>query len=118
KAAALPLSYTRRQNKGGGRGRTRTYEGLASGFTVRPLCHSGHSPVPLGKRWPMDQAARRLTGTRAVYGDAALCCQHQSRLADRLSHVRHALAPRTQRKYAKAMSKNKFPPKPKYDPDN
>ena len=29
----------------GGGGRTRTYEGLASGFTVRPLCHSGHSPV-------------------------------------------------------------------------
>ncbi|MGL4634647.1 MAG: hypothetical protein ACRCWF_01585, partial [Beijerinckiaceae bacterium] len=21
-----------------------TYEGVASGFTVRPLCHSGHSP--------------------------------------------------------------------------
>jgi hypothetical protein len=30
----------------GGGGRTRTYEGLASGFTVRPLCHSGHSPAP------------------------------------------------------------------------
>jgi hypothetical protein len=29
----------------GGGGRTRTYEGLASGFTVRPLCHSGHSPM-------------------------------------------------------------------------
>ena len=28
----------------GGRGRTRTYEGIASGFTVRPLCRSGHSP--------------------------------------------------------------------------
>ncbi len=26
----------------GGEGRTRTYEGLASGFTVRPLCRSGH----------------------------------------------------------------------------
>ena len=23
----------------------RTYEGLASGFTVRPLCRSGHSPA-------------------------------------------------------------------------
>jgi hypothetical protein len=36
-----------RQNWGvaGGGGRTRTYEGLASGFTVRPLCHSGHSPA-------------------------------------------------------------------------
>ena len=29
---------------GGGGGRTRTYEGIASGFTVRPLCRSGHSP--------------------------------------------------------------------------
>ena len=29
----------------GGGGRIRTYEGLASGFTVRPLCRSGHSPV-------------------------------------------------------------------------
>src|SRR5437667_5463287 len=28
----------------GGGGRTRTYEGIASGFTVRPLCRSGHSP--------------------------------------------------------------------------
>src|SRR6185437_5784460 len=36
-----------RQNAGvaGGGCRTRTYEGLASGFTVRPLCRSGHSPV-------------------------------------------------------------------------
>ncbi len=39
-----------RQNWGvaGGGGRTRTYEGLASGFTVRPLCRSGHSPHPQG----------------------------------------------------------------------
>ena len=29
----------------GGGSRTRTYEGLASGFTVRPLCRSGHSPI-------------------------------------------------------------------------
>ena len=28
----------------GGGSRTRTYEGVASGFTVRPLCRSGHSP--------------------------------------------------------------------------
>ena len=32
------------QRRRGGGGRTRTYEGLASGFTVRPLCRSGHSP--------------------------------------------------------------------------
>src|SRR6185312_8715583 len=64
KAVALPLSYTRAPArhlddlgclgqgfpagaKVGGRGRTRTYEGIASGFTVRPLCRSGHSPKPL-----------------------------------------------------------------------
>ena len=29
----------------GGPGRTRTYEGCASGFTVRPLCRSGHRPM-------------------------------------------------------------------------
>src|ERR1017187_9816286 len=48
KAVALPLSYTRgtrrtftndtaRRAKVGGRGRTRTYEGIASGFKVLPL---------------------------------------------------------------------------------
>ena len=30
--------------KAGGGGWTRTNEALSSGFTVRPLCHSGHSP--------------------------------------------------------------------------
>src|SRR5665213_1404958 len=73
KAVALPLSYTRlRQSfrrasppdlgsrlaeperpsgaKAGGRGRTRTYEGIASGFTVRPLCRSGHSPKTVAQR--------------------------------------------------------------------
>src|SRR5689334_1810684 len=46
KAAALPLSYTRMPCRlDGGGSRTRTYEGIASGFTVRPLCRSGHSPV-------------------------------------------------------------------------
>src|SRR5215213_10357299 len=74
KAVALPLSYTRLNpdifrfltgsaspskltflprgpqaafafiRPAGGGGRTRTYEGEASGFTVRPLCRSGHSP--------------------------------------------------------------------------
>src|ERR1044071_4397601 len=34
----------------GGGGRTRTYEGIASGFTVRPLCRSGHSPAAAGGR--------------------------------------------------------------------
>ena len=30
---------------GGGGGWTRTNEAESSGFTVRPLCHSGHSPI-------------------------------------------------------------------------
>ena len=52
KAAALPLSYTRKRLAwvDGGGSRTRTYEGIASGFTVRPLCRSGHSPSALGAR--------------------------------------------------------------------
>ena len=52
----------------GGGGRTRTYEGLASGFTVRPLCHSGHSPMPARSSladenapgWPRRVAARLM----------------------------------------------------------
>src|ERR1700733_4822 len=52
----------------GGGGRTRTYEGLASGFTVRPLCHSGHSPVSAGSSladenapgWPRRFAVRLM----------------------------------------------------------
>src|SRR5262245_51134079 len=65
KAVALPLSYTRPGTRllftprprlrtfspcppsDGGGSRTRTYEGEASGFTVRPLCRSGHSPKSL-----------------------------------------------------------------------
>jgi hypothetical protein len=39
-----PLGLRRRATKSGGGGWTRTNEGLASGFTVRPLCRSGHSP--------------------------------------------------------------------------
>ena len=37
------LDKSSEKDNGGG-SRTRTYEGLASGFTVRPLCRSGHSP--------------------------------------------------------------------------
>ena len=33
------------KKKDGGGSRTRTCEGIASGFTVRPLCRSGHSPA-------------------------------------------------------------------------
>ena len=45
----------------GGGGRTRTYEGLASGFTVRPLCRSGHSPASRTKCLA-DEAARACQG--------------------------------------------------------
>ncbi len=53
-----------RKESGGG-GRTRTYEGLASGFTVRPLCRSGHSPTS-ARPWLEDENAsvrpRRMAG--------------------------------------------------------
>ena len=52
----------------GGGGRTRTYEGLASGFTVRPLCRSGHSPA--SKRSSLaDENAPGL-----AEADRGLCC--------------------------------------------
>ena len=100
KAAALPLSYTRitpgnapeyrlpavarwlwldifsiqatgLDSENGGRCRTRTYEGVASGFTVRPLCRSGQSPTLLltvkvrpataSALWPLAFALSTLT---------------------------------------------------------
>src|SRR5918993_2524361 len=69
KAVALPLSYTRvllRFRSGGGGSRTRTYEGIASGFTVRPLCRSGHSPLE-----PNPNAQRRgCSADRFTLGSA------------------------------------------------
>ncbi len=44
KAVALPLSYTRPGVVVGEVGLEPT-KAYASGFTVRPLCHSGHSPI-------------------------------------------------------------------------
>ena len=41
----------------GGAGRTRTYEGLASGFTVRPICRSGHSPLRPRRLASLDENA-------------------------------------------------------------
>ena len=38
------------EQRSGGGSRTRTCEGVASGFTVRPLCRSGHSPIPIRPR--------------------------------------------------------------------
>jgi hypothetical protein len=67
-----PKSKARRVAGGGGR--TRTYEGLASGFTVRPLCHSGHSPLSAGPSladenapgWPRRGAVRLMLPKRAA----------------------------------------------------
>ncbi len=56
----------------GGGGRTRTYEGIASGFTVRPLCRSGHSPFPEADALDTQQI---LPGARADAGVADLCKQ-------------------------------------------
>ncbi len=56
-----------------GGGGTRTYEGLASGFTVRPLCRSGHSPVAgtgVRKRLGKPEAWAGDYGDRD-YGDSA-----------------------------------------------
>ena len=60
-----------RQNCGvaGGGGRTRTYEGIASGFTVRPLCHSGHSPAAA----KIKSRGRKRPG-RAEADRGGLCC--------------------------------------------
>src|SRR3569833_3339191 len=59
KAVALPLSYTRIGSllslvmtiaKDGGGSRTRTYEDVISGFTVRPLCHKKQTPKKKKKK--------------------------------------------------------------------
>src|SRR5260370_41121152 len=63
-----------------GGGRTRTYEGIASGFTVRPLCRSGHSPAEAAPK----HAARTLV--------AALIGKPASR-ANPKHGVRDAVAP-------------------------
>ena len=61
----------------GGGGRTRTYEGLASGFTVRPLCRSGHSPFGA---WPEAKTPRTSRGAIGPpYLSPAPPCQQQKR---------------------------------------
>ena len=60
----------------GGGGRTLTYEGLASGFTVRPLCRSGHSPASESLSLEDESAPgrpRRVAGRLMLPGAAA--CQ-------------------------------------------
>ncbi len=69
-----------REESGGG-GRTRTYEGLASGFTVRPLCRSGHSPFGA---WPEAKTPRTSRGAIGPpYLSPAPPCQLQKRLGRR-----------------------------------
>jgi hypothetical protein len=68
-ASFEPLQHKSLILKAGGGGRTRTYEGLASGFTVRPLCHSGHSPMPAGSSLADENAPgwpRRVCGKAYV----------------------------------------------------
>ena len=84
KGAPLPPHRSETQlNQNGGGSRTRTYEGLASGFTVRPLCRSGHSPTPdpwsecLTGRGSNVPPGLRVRG--ASYGEAARRCQHEKR---------------------------------------
>ena len=72
---------THRKRIGGG-GRTRTYEGYASGFTVRPLCRSGHSPALAGGR-----EARPQRAAGGSYDEPRRWCQRASR---RPGHDRRA----------------------------
>ena len=69
----------------GGRGRTRTYEGIASGFTVRPLCRSGHSPpkpwhrVDLERQSAPPRVGREL---RVLWGGAFAKSMERFRLVE------------------------------------
>ena len=58
-AASELFCNNKRRGMSGGGGRTRTYEGVASGFTVRPLCRSGHSPFGA---WPEAKTPRTSRG--------------------------------------------------------
>src|SRR5215471_2474804 len=64
--------------QGGGRGRTRTYEGIASGFTVRPLCRSGHSPPKPWQQSAPPWASRELL---VLWGGASAKSMERFRLA-------------------------------------
>src|ERR1700688_3806322 len=48
--------------KVGGRGRTRTYEGIASVFTVPPLCRPGHSPPKPPHRIDLERKTASFAG--------------------------------------------------------
>src|SRR5262249_1629810 len=67
---AIPRGEQLREAGGGGR--TRTYEGIASGFTVRPLCRSGHSPEPHGNKAENPGRARISAATLMGRGSAGV----------------------------------------------
>ncbi len=78
----FPISPPAR-GAGGGGGWTRTNEGIASGFTVRPLCRSGHSPIS-GRKTGRGGGYRAIgggcqpkIGCSAVYIAPVSDCQHQ-----------------------------------------
>ena len=78
---------SKRVKKNGGGGRTRTCEGIASGFTVRPLCRSGHSPeghctALISK----DNRLRRPVGICRFYAEVFQRSQWSHRSKDAGSH--------------------------------
>src|SRR3569623_1549672 len=77
-----------KQFQSGGRGRTRTYEGIASGFTVRPLCRSGHSPISTHSVDRTKKTEPTLSGYGALYGQPTRRSQWRPvrRAGDRVSH--------------------------------
>jgi hypothetical protein len=64
---------TTAKNRSGGRGRTRTYEGIASGFTVRPLCRSGHSPPKPLHRIDLERQSAASAGRSGFAGFMGRC---------------------------------------------
>src|SRR5690242_10102965 len=69
----------------GGRGRTRTCEGIASGFTVRPLCRSGHSPPKPWHRIDLERQSappRAVRDLRVLWGGASAKSMERFRLVE------------------------------------
>ena len=60
----------------GGGSRTRTYEGLASGFTVRPLCRSGHSPMCQTMGTTAEDTGSRLS-CEAPFAGGVMATRHR-----------------------------------------
>jgi hypothetical protein len=93
KTCAASFSEKPKKTYGGG-GRTRTYEGLASGFTVRPLCRSGHSPAQAANKrllapamgCALMESRRRFVNPSRPTGQPCA----KSPVIPRLSRTRHA----------------------------